>query len=482
MSMIHHTRLKPYRRYVRNLLEGGALALALAGSPAVAGTPATSGAPASTETDGVAKWWNGKYASGDWFGVRTTLEDRGIVFSGDWKGAFYGIVDGGLDQRGAFDEEINLKLKLDLEKMAGVTGLSLYGAVRWRDGENPNYYVGASPAFNPSHLQVGKQWRLMPFYAMWESRDLLPVKDMVTISGGWTNPYYFFIQQPESKLFVNNAIQQTKGLTNSGFPWSGAYNTWGGHLKVKPSDWSYAQAGLYMAVPTAAALNTGNHGLYFEGAFPQDSNGLYFISETGVTPKIGGLPGKLAFGGIYFGVENKSFFKEAYDGRYSLYFQADQMLYREPSPDPAPLGKGPSDGKDLVSEKSFKEPVTPAAKPSEQGLYFFSFFDYSPKYDNAMPFYFHTGLVYKGLIPTRDTDQLGIAFAYGNYSYYKILAEEDAGKSIHQTYEAVLEVDYRAQITKFVYAQPFFQYIIRPSGTGMVENASILGAQFGVTF
>ena len=42
------------------------------------------------------------------------------------------------------------------------------------------------------------------------------------------------------------------------------------------------------------------------------------------------LPGKYAFGGIYFGLENKSFFGETYDGRYALYWQADQMLFREP--------------------------------------------------------------------------------------------------------------------------------------------------------
>jgi porin len=44
-----------------------------------------------------------------------------------------------------------------------------------------------------------------------------------------------------------------------------------------------------------------------------------------------------------------------------------------------------------------------------------------------VPFYFHTGLVYKGLIPARDQDQLGVAFAYGNYSYYKQLADERRG-------------------------------------------------------
>ena len=430
----------------------------------------------------VTDWWEGKYATGNWFGARDTLEEHGVILGGSWKANYFGVVDGGKRQAGAFDEQILFSAKLDMEKMLGIPGLSLNGSAWWRDGRNVNTLVGASPAFNPSALQVGQGWRLLPVYAQWESRNQLPVKDMITLAGGWTNPYYFFIQQPASQLFVNNALFQTKGLVNSGIPWSGANDTWGGHIKVKPTEWSYAQAGLYMAVP--GSLDKNNHGLYFEGAYPQGSNGLYFVGETGVTPKLGPakLPGKYAFGGIYYGVENKSFNGQAYDARYALYWQADQMILREPAPEVEPAGKGPSDGKSAAPAKNFKETVAPEAnKPGEQGLYAFSFLSYAPKYNNAMPFYFHAGLVYKGLIPTRDQDQLGLAFAYGNYSYYKALADERAGKPV-QSFEGVLELDYRVQLSKFSYVQPFLQYLVRPNGTGLVENSTILGVQMGVTF
>ncbi|HEY5778239.1 MAG TPA: carbohydrate porin, partial [Terrimicrobiaceae bacterium] len=91
------------------------------------------------------------------------------------------------------------------------------------------------------------------------------------------------------------------------------------------------------------------------------------------------------------------------------------------------------------------------------------------------------GLVYKGLIPGRDQDQLGVAFAYGNYSYYKQIADEQRGRTT-QVYEAVLEFDYRIQVNKWFYAQPVLQYIIRPNGTGLVENATVLGFQLGLIF
>lgn len=437
--------------------------------------------PAASSTS--PRWLDGKYATADWLGARDTLENHGIDVHGYWKGTFYGITGGGIDSpRGAFDEEIRIGIKLDFGKLIGIQGLTAEGSVRYRDGRSPNTYVGASSNFNPSKYQSGQQWRLMPFFLTYTTPELLGVKDLLTISGGWQNPYDFFADQPESKFFVNNAIATTKGIGGvNGFPWSSSYAAWGGFLKVKPVDWQYTMAGLYMAIPEDMVRS--NHGLELAGYAPDPSeNGLFALAETGVTPKIGPakLPGKYAVGAIYWGLENKSFSGRTYDQKYTFYWQADQMLFREPSAsaESAPSAKGPSDGK---SFKEIKEP-TASEKPSEQGLYGFTFLNYAPSYDNTMPFYFHVGLVYQGLIPGRDNDQLGVAFGLGNYSYNKIISEEDAGKTIHQTNEAVVEMDYRVQLTKFVFMQPFWQYIIRPGGTGMVENANIFGLHMGVIF
>ena len=467
------------------------MAAALLATPAMAGpTVATTVAEPKESPSWASEWWHGKYATGDWFGVRDTLEDHGVTFDGRWRGTFYGITGGGMDAtgrqnvaRGAFDQEIVLGLKLDFAKLTGIDaleGLTAYGSVRYRDGYNPNNYVGASSLFQPSRYQSGTQWRLMPFYLTYTTPELFGKKEFLTISGGWQNPYDFFLDSPDSKLFTNNAIGTAKGLGGN-IAWGSSYAAWGGFLKVKPTDWYYAMAGLYEAIPEATVYS--NHGLGLAG-FAQDpnANGLFAVGETGVTPKIGSskLPGKYAVGSYYYGLENTSFFGQEYDGKYGFYWQADQMLFREPSPEaPAPLAKGASDGK---SFKEYKEPAAEKPKLSDQGLYMINLVTYAPKYDNLYPFYFYTGLIYKGLIPTRDQDQLGIAFAYGNYSYYKIEDEEDAGKPIHQTYEAVVEADYRIQLTKFAYVQPFWQYIIRPNGTGLVQNANILGLHMGVNF
>lgn len=469
---------------------GVAAALTLAVGPAFAGQTTTTTTTETSSDSLLAQWWNGKYLTGNWFGVRDTLEEHGLKFTGKWTGDFYGVVDSQRGSRGFFDQEIKFNGELDFAKLTNVdalTGLKGFAEVRYRDSRansNPNSFVQASSNFQPSHFQSGTQWRMMTFGLTYTTPELLGIKEFLTLTGGWLQPQKEFIDQPLSKLFVNNTFESSKGV-GANIPFSSSFSTWGGTLKVKPVSWYYAKAGLFMSYPNATA--SSNHGLAFEGYGPDpDQNGLLVMGETGFTPKIGAskLPGKYAFGGYYYEQSSPSFYGQSYPGKYGFYWQMDQMLYREPSPEaPAPLGKGPSDGKSVADGKSFKSPVEPAkTELSNQGLSFFSLISFAPKYNNILPFYFQAGLVYQGLIPTRDNDLTMFALGYGSYSFYNIQALQDNGVVNQPNYSMVLEWDYRIQINKWAYFQPFVQYIIKPNGTGAVANATILGFQTSVNF
>lgn len=468
--------------------------------PMYAGTETTA-IQTEPQESALSQWWNGKYGTGNWFGVRDTLEDHGIEPFGSWKGVFYGITGGGGSRaRGTFAEELTFGMVLDFGKLAGIEGLTAKGSVRYRDGRGPNFYTDAGSSFSPSAIESGLGWRLMPFYLTYVTPELFGIKDFLTLSGGWQDPWEYFADQPNSFLFTNAAINTVKGIGGvNEIPFTTSYAAWGGYFKVQPTDWVYGMAGLYMAIPEATS--SSNHGLFFSGYGPNPGlNGLYFLAETGVTPKIGSsqLPGKYAFGSIYWGVENESFSGGSNEGRVAFYWQADQMLFRESTAETIPAGKGPSSGKDFTPAMTATtphshEPLTDreygpklGAKKSDpnnhQGLYGFTFFNFAPAYNNAMPFYFQTGLVYKGLIPGRDFDQLGAVIGYGSYSYDKIQAENADGISVHQTYEAVIEIDYRLQLNRWAYVQPFWQYIIRPNGTGQTGNLNIFGLQMAVNF
>ncbi|MEO8043896.1 MAG: carbohydrate porin [Spartobacteria bacterium] len=81
----------------------------------------------------------------------------------------------------------------------------------------------------------------------------------------------------------------------------------------------------------------------------------------------------------------------------------------------------------------------------------------------------------------RDDDQTTFGFIYGNFSEHYARTVKAAGYGVPE-YESVLESDYRIQLTKFAFLQPDVQWSIRPSGTGRVPNALVLGAKMGITF
>jgi carbohydrate-selective porin OprB len=470
---------------LKSLLAPALLAASLSCQAAFAGTPvAETSSPSATP---LADWWNGKNMTGNWFGVRDTLGDRGLKFNGKYYGAFFGVVDSQGGARGFWDQGIEFGAEQNFGKLLQVeslNGVKAFAGFRYRDSSqssDPNQFVQGNSMFNPTNWQSGTQFRVLNFGLEIGSSDLLPVKDMVVFRGGWLQPQKEFIDQPLSKLFLNNAVNSSKGVGGN-IPFSSSFSTWGGTLKVKPVEWSYVKGGLFMAYPQATA--SGNHGLAFEG-FAQDpsKNGLMAMLETGITPKIGDLPGKYAVGGYYYGGQKNSFNGTSNYGQYGFYFQADQMLYREPSPEPEPMAKGPSDGKSIASGKDFKQAVsTEAPKLSKQGLSMFNLVSIAPEYNNLFPFYFQTGLVYTGLIPHRDADQTIFSVAYGSYSSNNIDRQQNNGNVNQPNYTMFLEGGYRVAINDWAFLQPFIQYEIRPSGAGNVQNATILGFYTGRTF
>jgi carbohydrate-selective porin OprB len=432
-----------------------------------AGPPVAS-ASSSERGSTFAQWWSGPNFTGDLLGARDTLDDRGLKITGKWRGAFYGMLDSENGQRGVFDQEIVFGATLDLAKLTGfdaLNGLSAFGETRWRDNRgdsNPNDTVEASTMFNPSHFQSGVGWRLLTFGLKYTTPKLFGAKDFLTLTGGWLRPQREFIDQPLSKLFVNNAVESSKGVGGN-IPFSSSFSTWGGTIEVKPLPWQYTKAGLFMSYPNA--MSSDNHGLMFQGCASDPSqNMLMFMGETGITPQIGSakLPGRYAFGGYFYGQDTAKYG----NSKYGFYWQADQMLFREASAT-ASSAAGASDGKSLTTPVNAAE--TPAL--SKQGLRLFSLFTCAPPDNNRYPFYMQGGFVYEGLLPLRDRDLLLAVVGLGQYA-----GVEDGSNT------AVIEIGYRLQVNGWAFVQPYFQYLSRPNGTSEVANASVLGFLAGVDF
>uniref|UniRef100_UPI0025D3A801 carbohydrate porin n=1 Tax=Thiocapsa sp. TaxID=2024551 RepID=UPI0025D3A801 len=95
--------------------------------------------------------------------------------------------------------------------------------------------------------------------------------------------------------------------------------------------------------------------------------------------------------------------------------------------------------------------------------------------------YFNVGLVYEGLFDGRQQDRTGLGITTGWYSD----AYDDglvAAGLPSKTYEAAIELNHGFVLPRGILIQPDIQYIIRPAGTGEIDNAFLIGARVSIDF
>jgi porin len=138
---------------------------------------------------------------------------------------------------------------------------------------------------------------------------------------------------------------------------------------------------------------------------------------------------------------------QTYGGNYGAYWNSDQMLLKEEY--------GTDD---------------------DQGLGVFVMFGFAPGDRNAIQEFYAAGIVYKGLLPNREEDILGVATANilfsGDFRNYTLIREGE----VIGSYENAVEVFYKARLTDFITLQPDLQFISNPGG--MHRDALVAGLRF----
>jgi porin len=421
---------------------------------------------------GSSEWFDGNALTGDWWGVRNFLDDSGVELSASYTNNIAGNPVGGMTQSFAYADNFSFGMQLDFEKLIKWQGLTLTVSALDRNGSN----LSARNIGNQFTVQQVYGTETVVFYALVLEQRLL--EDKLGIKLGRFSTGDDFASSPLYWLYMNNGIDGNPQAlpVNTAFT-SYPASVWGARLRVDPSPEWFAMGGIYQAT----SLNLyRDHGLDWS---MNNSDGVLMIGQVGWTPEffkkpaaaakpsdgkslaegktvrpvspdagMQGLPGHYWFGAYYSPWQFAQFGStETASNSYGFYWHADQMVWQE-------------------------EPG------SDQGLTLWSAFVLSPQQNiSKLPFQVNSGIVYKGLAPTRDHDITMLGFVYGNFSddYADTVAATGAGSP---SYEIALEAGYRFQITKFAYVQPNVQWIINPGGTGNIPNALVLGAQMNVTF
>ena len=396
-------------------------------------------------------WWDkytkGKYLTGNWGGLRTSLEKIGINILVNYSMDAMGNINGG-DRRGfCQSSSFFAGTLLDFGKMAGIKGLQFKASMIYRFGTSAtNEYIGNQ--FNVQQ-NFGGQWLhlydLWFKYILWDGeRQRLKVKIGRFAQGD------DFLSDPLYWNYVNNAFDGNPVSIFLNSPMEAYPNaTWAAYAYTNPIDLWYFQAGVYGADPR---LNQEKyHGAWFGFDYSQ---GAYIMAQTGIKFNDGkndkGLKGKYSIGGYYVTGEFTNWTTgQQQRGNAGGYIMIDQMLYRSQS-DPT------------------------------QGLTAWVAAVFGQEDIGQMPYFVNGGLVYRGLIPDRPKDKTILGFVWGKFSD-KMSNSIVASGGLAKDYEALVEVSYRFHFSDFFTIQPDFQYIFNPGGTGSLGDAVCFGFQFLTT-
>jgi len=429
------------------------LAVCLAGSQAVVAEQATD-AQSLLERDQV---------TGEWMGARPVLSDHGIEIFGGYTVEVWGNTRGGIKTGSVYTGLLDFGAEVDLEKAVGWKGASVSTTWLWLSGRD------ASEDLVGNFLTVSNiaGFNTLRMFELWFQQNLLD--DKISLRLGQLAADSEFLISDYSGLFINGTFGWPSvacvNIPNGGpgYP----MGTLGARFAVNPVDWFTFQSAVFQGNVFEQDVN--RHGFRWR---LDAETGYTFLNEAqfrwNQRDEETGLPGQFK-AGVWFqtGTSADALAENTDSGNSGYYAIVDQMLFREPGE--AECG----------DSKSFKAPVR-VSKP-DQGLGWFGRIAFTPADRNFINFYFDSGLSYKGLIPTRDDDTVGIGFGYAQLS--NGARDSLAADGSNPTgAEMVIEFTYQAQITRWLVVQPDLQYIINPGGANDLNNAFVVGGRASVIF
>lgn len=459
------TRPTPARRLRHGLLAGIA-GMAVFGSSLSAEEVVICQVRDTDEAD----WWGGDTFTGDWFGLRAGLSEGGVDTFGSYTVDFFGNTTGGLKTGAVYAGLLQFGSEVDLESLVAWDGASLSTTWLWITGRD------ASAELVGNFLTISNVagFETLRMSQLWFQQNLFD--DLLSLRVGQLAADSEFFISDYASLFLNGTFgwpafaYMNLPEGGPGYP----MGTLGVRLAVQPVDWFTFLTAAFQGNVFAQDVN--RHGFHYR---LNATEGFTFLNEAQLrwnhTYREMGLPGQLKGG---FWLQSGSLADPLADqtssGNVGVYGIIDQMLYWEPGEAVSPelTGKG-------GAAKSIEAPVS-TEKP-DQGLGFFTRMAVTPADRNVVNFYFDAGLAYKGLIPTRDNDTLGVGFAYAQIS--NGARSQLASEGLRPVRaEMVLEATYQAQITNWFMVQPDVQFIINPNASRDLANAFLVGFRAEITF
>jgi porin len=378
------------------------------------------------------------HLTGDWGGARSRLTGKGVELNFIYKFEFNETLAGGLNRGAKTFGNFDARTALDLEKLAGLKGASVFLYGLGNHGGDPSKNIGDNQVSSSIETPVDT-FRL---YEAWFQQ--LFFDDKASILVGLHDLNSEFYATDSSSLFFNSSFGVGRSISQTGVNGPSIFPVTAPslRLRVEPSKNCYAQAALFNGV---AGQMREPHGTHMR--ISPDDDGLFQIAEVGYNQteekNSDSLPAKYAVGAWSYSksLDDVSGTKKTLN--FGAYLLFDQSI---------------SDYFAIFIRAGLGNPDANTVASDHQ-----------------------TGIVGKGLIPGRAEDKVGLAFTTVSFSEPYRRAQATAGNDILAT-ETSIELNYRAILGGGLVVQPDFQYVLTPSGSTTVPFASVFAIRTEFNF
>jgi porin len=375
---------------------------------------------------------------------------KGIAFQAAYLSDFSANLYGGVQNKAVYLDNIDLTLTADLQPLLGIQNTTFFLYVLGNHGRSP--MANAGDIQGTSNIEAPSVWKI---YELWMQHVFLQGK--LSLLLGLYDLNSEFDVMHTAGLFLNSShgIGPDFAQTGLGGPSIFPCTSLAARIRAQPVGHFYGQIAVAQDRPPRCDNDL------LEGFSFSKTEGLLLTAE-------------------FAYLHDEPTLSEAYDAKIAV------GLYQYTTMFPDLLAAGEHDnparkksipGFYVLAEKViYREQSDPA-----QGLAAFARIGFADGRIYRLGSYTGGGLVYTGLFPGRDADQVGLAVAAAhNGDAYRQLNMR-AGVRVNHS-EVALELTYRAGLTKWLTVQPDFQYIINPGTVSGIDNAFLVNTRFEVSF
>jgi porin len=366
--------------------------------------------------------------TGDWGGLRKKLEKSGVSLSAVYKGDWLRNFKGGAGAKSMYMDNLDLKVLIDADKALGAKGFTFFLYGLGNSGANRGASIANASGASQGADNIEVQADDLHLYEAWF--QYLSEDNHYSVLFGLHDLNSEFYVTDSASLFINPSFGIGADLSQTGINGPSIFpkTSTALRLRFEPSKQTYAQTAIFNATAGNPDIATGSY-IPFTG-----KNGYLMISEAGLTGTETS-PYKVALGWWSYTHPTSSPTETVTDSTGNTIAK--------------PVGNA---GAYFLADKS----LTPNTSV-------FLRFGIATAESNSIRDNLSGGFVFKGLLPKRPEDRVGIGFTLATPS-------DNQSKS-----ETAIETLYRVEVLKGLALIPEFQYISHPGMSANTPNATLGG-------